>query len=111
MITHRQKRENVLGTGSIILDASMTCCALSPRANEDVFIEFCEDFEYLIVFVANQTVEGKRKPIYHANVMMCIAETFAVICLDSIDDKTERKNVIMHLKQDGKEIIDISESQ
>ena len=43
--------------------------------------------------------------------MMCIAETFAVICLDAIDDKKERKNVIKHLKEDGKEIIAISESQ
>ncbi len=102
------------GTGSIILDRvnKKAYCALSPRANEDVFIEFCEDFEYFpVIFVANQTVEGKRKPIYHTNVMMCIAETFAIICLDSIDYKKERKNVIMHLKQDGKEIIDISESQ
>jgi hypothetical protein len=36
------------GTGSILLDR-MNCkayCALSPRADEDLFIEFCEDFEY-----------------------------------------------------------------
>ena len=38
-------------------------------------------------------------------------ETFAVICLSSIDDKKERKNVIKHLKEDGKEIIDITEAQ
>ena len=43
--------------------------------------------------------------------MMCLAETFAVICLDSIDDKKERKNVLKHLKEDGKKIIEISESQ
>jgi hypothetical protein len=42
---------------------------------------------------------------------MCLGETFAVICLSSIDDKKERKNVIKHLKADGKEIIDISEAQ
>jgi hypothetical protein len=43
--------------------------------------------------------------------MMCVAETFAVICLSSIDDKKERKNVIKHLKQDDKVIVDISEDQ
>ena len=43
--------------------------------------------------------------------MMCLAETFAVICLDSIDDKKERKNVVEHLKQDGKEVIAITEAQ
>jgi hypothetical protein len=34
-----------------------------------------------------------------------------VICLDSIDDRKERKNVLDHLKRDGKEVIDISEAQ
>ncbi len=43
--------------------------------------------------------------------MMCLAETFAVICLDAIDDKKERKNVVKHLNQDNKEIISISEAQ
>ena len=37
--------------------------------------------------------------------MMCLAETFAVICLDSIDDKKERKNVLKHLKEDGKKLL------
>jgi hypothetical protein len=110
------EEENVFleGTGSLLLDRvhKKAYCALSPRADEDLFIEFCEDFEYTpVVFTANQTVEGKREAIYHTNVMMCLAETFAVICLDSIDDKKERKNVIKHLKEDGKQIIDISEDQ
>lgn len=102
------------GTGSLLLDRanSKAYCALSPRADEDLLIEFCEDFEFTpVIFTAYQTVNGQRKPIYHTNVMMCLAETFAVICLDSIDDKTERKNVVNHLKQDGKEIIAITESQ
>ncbi|GAA4280877.1 arginine deiminase-related protein [Gaetbulibacter aestuarii] len=102
------------GTGSIALDRvnHKAYCALSPRADEDLFIEFCEDFEYTpVIFTANQTVEGERKAIYHTNVMMCIGDTFAVICLDSIDDKKERKNVVKHLKSDGKEIIPITEEQ
>ncbi|MDN3492620.1 citrulline utilization hydrolase CtlX [Winogradskyella bathintestinalis] len=102
------------GTGSVILDRinRKAYCALSPRADEDLFIEFCEDFEYSpIIFTAKQNVEGNRLPIYHTNVMMCLAEKFAVICLDSIDDKKERKNVVKHLKQDGREIISISEAQ
>ena len=77
------------GTGSMILDRKnrKAYCALSPRANEELFIEFCEDFEYTpVIFTANQTVNGQREKIYHTNVMMCIAETFVVICLSSIDD-------------------------
>ncbi|MFL0104543.1 citrulline utilization hydrolase CtlX [Tenacibaculum maritimum] len=102
------------GTGSMILDREnrKAYCALSPRADEELFIEFCEDFEYTpIIFNANQTVAGKREAIYHTNVMMCIGETFAVICLESIDDKKEKKNVLKHLKSDGKEVIAITEKQ
>lgn len=102
------------GTGSMILDRenNKAYCALSPRADEELFIEFCEDFEYTpIVFTANQTVGEGREAIYHTNVMMCIAETFAIVCLSSIDDKKERKNVLKHLKEDGKKVIDITEEQ
>lgn len=102
------------GTGSLILDRvnQKAYCAISPRADEDLLIEFCEDFEFTpVIFNAYQTVEDKRLPIYHTNVMMCVADEFAVICLDTIDDKKERKNVVKHLKMDGKEIISISEDQ
>ena len=102
------------GTGSLILDREneKAYCALSPRADEDLLIEFCEDFEFTpVIFNAYQTVEGNRKQIYHTNVMMCVAEEFAVICLDTIDDAKERKNVLKHLKQDKKELIVISEEQ
>lgn len=102
------------GTGSIVLNREneKAYCALSPRADEELFIEFCEDFEYTpVIFEAFQTVDGKRKQIYHTNVMMCIAETFAVICADCIDDKAERKMVLSNLKEDGKEVILITEEQ
>ena len=102
------------GTGSMILDREnrKAYCAISPRADEELFIEFCEDFEFTpVVFVANQTVENQREAIYHTNVMMCVAEQFTIICLASIDDKKERKNVLKHLKENGKEVIDITEQQ
>ncbi|HPF11375.1 MAG TPA: arginine deiminase-related protein [Flavobacteriaceae bacterium] len=102
------------GTGSIVLDRvnGKAYCALSPRADEGLFIEFCEDFEYdPVVFTAYQTVEGERLPIYHTNVMMCLGEGFCVICLDTIDDKSDQKEVLHHLKESKKEVIKISEDQ
>ena len=102
------------GTGSILLDRDnqKAYCALSARADEELFIEFCEDFEYTpVVFSAYQTVNGKRELIYHTNVMMCLGTTFAVVCLASIDDKKERKNLLKHLHEDGKKVIEISENQ
>jgi len=102
------------GTGSLLLDRvhKIAYCALSPRANEELFIEFCEDFEYTpIVFTANQNVDGERMPIYHTNVMMALAENFAVICLDSIDDAKEKKQLVSAIKQSKKEILTITEAQ
>lgn len=102
------------GTGSLLLDRvnKKAYCALSDRANEELIIEFCEDFDYLpVIFSAYQSVGDKRMLIYHTNVMMCLAENFSVICLDAIDDKKERKNVVKHLKENGKEVIAISEEQ
>jgi hypothetical protein len=102
------------GTGSILLDRAngKAYCALSPRADEELFIEFCEDFDLNpILFEAFQNVNGERKLIYHTNVMLCIGETFAVICADSIDDKKERKMVVDSLKGDDKEVIYITEEQ
>ena len=102
------------GTGSLLIDREnqIVYCALSERAHDELIIEFCEDFDCLpVIFTANQSVAGKRLPIYHTNVMMCLAETFSVICLDTIDDKKERKNVVHRLKESGKEIITISEQQ
>lgn len=102
------------GTGSLILDREngKAYCALSPRADEELFIEFCEDFEYSpVIFEAFQNVKEERKLIYHTNVMMCIGTTFAVICADCIDDKKERKMVLDSLRGDEKEIILITEDQ
>ena len=102
------------GTGSVVLDREndKAYCALSPRADEELFIEFCEDFEYTpVIFEAFQTVNGERKLIYHTNVMMSIGSTFAVVCADAIDDKKERKMVLDSLKGDEKEVILISEEQ
>ncbi len=102
------------GTGSLLLDREngKAYCALSPRADEELMIEFCEDFEFTpVLFEAFQTVNGERKLIYHTNVMMCLGDTFAVICADCIDDKKERKMVLDSLRGDDKEIILITEEQ
>ena len=110
------EQENIFleGTGAMILDRvnRKAYCALSPRADEELFIEFCEDFEYTpVLFTAYQQVDGKAMPIYHTNVMMAMGEDFAVVGLETITDKKERKNVLNHLKEDKKEVINITAEQ
>jgi len=102
------------GTGSMILDREkrVAYCSISNRSNEDLFIEFCEDFEFTpLIFNSFQSVGNKRLPIYHTNVMMCVATDYVIICLDSIDDKKQRKNVSNFIIKSGKKLIEISEKQ
>lgn len=110
------EKENIFleGTGAMILDRvnRKAYCALSPRADEDLFIEFCEDFEYTpVIFRAYQQVGNEQLPIYHTNVMMALGVDFAVVCLDTITNKSERKNLLHHLKEDKKEVINITPKQ
>lgn len=102
------------GTGSMILDRTngKAYCALSPRANEELFIEFCEDFDCApVIFEAFHSVDGRKELVYHTNVMMSVGEHFAVVCSDMIEDKKDRKMVLDVLRADGKEVILINEKQ
>ncbi|WBV59662.1 arginine deiminase-related protein [Chryseobacterium camelliae] len=102
------------GTGSMIFDHDNKIAygSVSLRLDENLFRKFCEKYGFTpVVFHSFQTVGEERLPIYHTNVMMCVADQFVVICLDCIDDKGERNHVIETIKNSGKEIIEISEPQ
>jgi hypothetical protein len=113
--SHFEKERIFLeGTGSMILDRinKIAYAALSERTNPNLFLKFCEDFHYTpLCFSAYQTVNNQRLPIYHTNVMMCIGDYYAVVCLDAIDDYSEREAVVDSLAADGKKIIEITENQ
>ncbi|KAB1229282.1 citrulline utilization hydrolase CtlX [Chryseobacterium viscerum] len=102
------------GTGSMIFDHDNKIAygSVSLRLDEKLFREFCTKYGFApVVFHSFQTVGTERLPIYHTNVMMCVADRFVVICLDCIDDELEREKVIETIKGSGKEIIEISEDQ
>jgi hypothetical protein len=99
------------GTGSMVLDRDnkIAYAGLSPRTDKKLFRVFCEQMGYQAV--AFHAADDKGNAIYHTNVMMCVADKYIVICLDSITHKKERDNVITVIKNSGKEIIDISLKQ
>jgi len=102
------------GTGSMLLDRDnhLVYAALSQRTNIEVLEAFCEEFDYKkVVFTAMQTAHGERLPIYHTNVMMCITNKLAIVCLASIDEANERFALIQSLESTSKHIIEISEEQ
>jgi hypothetical protein len=102
------------GTGSMVLDRpnKIAYAALSPRTTYDMLIRFCTDFDYRpLVFSAFQQVGHERLPVYHTNVMMCVADRYAVLCTGCIDDREERERVCAVLQGFGKEVIEITEDQ
>jgi hypothetical protein len=99
------------GTGSMVLDREkkLAYACLSPRTSEVVLQDFCNKLNYqpVIFHAGNETGQA----IYHTNVMMCVADRYIVICMDSIRDPSEKKYVEETILRSGKEIIRISNSQ
>ncbi len=99
------------GTGSMVLDREkkIAYACLSPRTNQDVLDEFCKKMDYKgVSFIA---VDAAGAPIYHTNVMMCVADDYVVICLDSIQNKEEQALVKQSIINTGKIIIEIDFNQ
>ena len=99
------------GTGSILLDRKNTIAyaCLSERTHKDLFLHFCHTMAYTpITFTAT---DNNGKEIYHTNVMMCIGETFGVVCLASIKSSIEQKLIRQAFNSTQKELIEISVDQ
>lgn len=99
------------GTGSMVLDREkkIAYACLSPRTDKTVFEEWCNQMSYTPC--SFYSVDENGGEIYHTNVMMCVADQYVVICLDSIRDTTERDNVFDTITDSGKKIIEISYNQ
>ncbi|MCE2974111.1 MAG: arginine deiminase-related protein [Sediminibacterium sp.] len=111
MSVYENRQLYLEGTGSMVLDRDnrFAYACLSPRTDRQVLENFCTRMNYTpVVF---NSMDEKNQPIYHTNVMMCVADRYVVICLDSIPDEREKNNVIEKINASGKSIISISLSQ
>ena len=102
------------GTGSIVFDHDqrMAYLARSQRADEQAFVSLCSQLKYTpVVFSAFQDTPAGPQPIYHTNVLMCMTNTYALICLDTINDAAERAAVVKAIKESGKDILEITKEQ
>ena len=99
------------GTGSMVLDRDkrLAYACLSPRTNLNVLEDFCKKMNYQPIVFHSSDEAGQA--IYHTNVLMCVADRYVVICMDSIADKMEKKYVTETILSSGKEIIGISSAQ
>lgn len=98
------------GTGSIIFDHQhkrVYACA-SPRTDRKLFEALAKTLNYEPIFF--RAVDEAGVAIYHTNVMMCIGDGVAVVCLEAITDPTERAHVKKQLSQHHT-IVEISRQQ
>lgn len=109
----RYEQENLAleGTGSMIFDHvnHLVYACLSPRTNEKLLRKFCTEIQYEPVIFKAYKRNGAEQ--YHTNVVMCIGEEFAVVCLDCITNKAEKNEVKTTLQDNGFDIIEISQEQ
>ncbi|GAB3561461.1 arginine deiminase-related protein [Spirosoma luteolum] len=111
-LTHFEQEGKFLeGTGSMVLDrmSRIAYACLSPRTDADVLAEFGRQTGYRTI--PFRAVDANGKPVYHTNVVMCIADTFAVVCLAAIVDPDERLMIRQELETANKRVIDISLEQ
>lgn len=110
--TEYESRSKFLeGTGSMVLDREkrLAYACLSPRTDISVLEVFCKKMNYKPI--AFHATDDKGQAIYHTNVMMCVADQFVVICLDSITNSEEKKYITETILASDKQIIDITSAQ
>jgi len=111
-LTHFEKEGKYLeGTGSMVLDRryKIAYACLSPRTDPDVLNAFAEALDYEVV--AFSASDENDRPVYHTNVLMCIGDIFAVVCLEAIKNPDERQMVRAALEETSKYIVEISLDQ
>lgn len=111
-LTHYEDLGKYLeGTGSMVLDREhrLAYACFSPRTDRTVLEKACAELGYRSVGFHALTTAGA--PIYHTNVMMCVADRYVVICLATIPSSAERQMVSKTIIDSGKTLIDISVDQ
>lgn len=107
---HENRGRILEGTGSLVLDRRnrKAYACLSTRTDEILLKEWCDLTGYRPV---SFRAVDQDADIYHTNVMMCVADGFAVVCLDAIPDAAERARVRESLESDGLAVVVISPRQ
>lgn len=99
------------GTGSLVLDriAGRAFACFSPRTTATALEAWCDETGY--ESIGFHAVDGAGVPIYHTNVLMSVGQRLAVVCSDSVFDRSDRHRVIELLRSDGREVLAISFEQ
>ena len=99
------------GTGAMVFDhlARVAYTARSNRADPVALERFSTHFNFEpMVF---DTADEAGRPIYHTNVLMCVATAFAMVGFDMIPERRRAAQVRARLQESGRELIALSARQ
>lgn len=99
------------GTGSLIIDRNnlYVYASLSPRTHRELVEDWAEYWScQAVIFDA---VDENGQQIYHTNVLMCLGDTFTVICLASIPNEEEKATLLASFKASNRAVVEISFEQ
>lgn len=99
------------GTGAMVFDhlARVAYTARSRRADPLLLERFSTHFNFEPVLFDSADAQGQ--PIYHTNVLMCVATEFALVGLEAIPDQARAAEIRTRLEESGREVIALSAAQ
>jgi hypothetical protein len=99
------------GTGAMVLDhrSRVAYMGRSNRASDELLARFARQFHYQPF--AFDTADAAGRPVYHTNVLMCVASEFALVALDLIASEQRAAQLRARLHDDGREVIALDRAQ
>jgi hypothetical protein len=111
LVPNENKNTFLEGTGSLVIDHnnSIVYASLSERTSTNLLFEWSRLMKHELVLFSSYDMNDKL--IYHTNVMMCLSEKFAIVCLDAIPGMDEKRQVKTRLEETNHQVIEISLAQ
>lgn len=99
------------GTGAMVLDhIDRAAYAVESNRTSPIALErFCTHFNFEPMAYAASDEKGC--PVYHTNVLMCIATEFVLFGLNMVQSKTRREEMVARFEASGRTIISLSNGQ
>lgn len=99
------------GTGAMVLDhlARVAYTARSNRADPVLLERFSTHFNFEPMLF--DTADAAGRPVYHTNVLMCVATEFALLGTPLLTDPQRAAQVVARLAESGREVIELSAEQ
>jgi len=105
------ERKFLEGTGSMVTDHEnkVIYACYSPRTDISVLEKFANanKFRAIIFFAADKNGQA----VYHTNVAMTLAEDFAILCEEAIEEEWELIAIRQLLESSGHDVIRITKDQ